>query len=77
MDLKIRIFLLNVIMLSMTNVLVFLCMYEIHIYVAMYLRCYHVECLKMFVSEKLDILVLDVINLQCCFFCSVMFLKMV
>jgi hypothetical protein len=43
--------------------LVFLCMYEIHIYVVVYLRC-----LKIFVSGKLDVLVLNVINLQCCFF---------
>jgi hypothetical protein len=64
MDLKIRIFLLNVIMLSRPMcVLIFLCMYEIHIYVAVYPRCYNVRCLKMFVSEKLDVLVLDVIIL--------------
>jgi hypothetical protein len=44
-------------------VLIFLCMYEIHIYVAVYPRCYNVRCLKMFVSEKLDVLVLDVIIL--------------
>jgi hypothetical protein len=44
-------------------VLVFLCVYEIHIYVAVYLRCYNVRCLKMFVSENFDVLVLDVINL--------------
>jgi hypothetical protein len=49
-------------------VLVFLCMYEIHIYAAVYMRCYNVGCLKMFVPEKLDVLVSDVINLQCCFF---------
>jgi hypothetical protein len=46
-------------------VLIFLFMYEIHIYDAVYLRCYNVGCLKMFVSGKLD-----VINLQCCFFYS-------
>jgi hypothetical protein len=63
MYLKIRIFLLNVIMLSRMCVLVFLCMYEIHIYAAVYLRCYNIRCLKMFVSGKLDVLVLDVINL--------------
>jgi hypothetical protein len=44
-------------------VLIFLCMYEIHIYAAVYLRCYNIRCLKMFVSGKLDVLVLDVINL--------------
>jgi hypothetical protein len=44
-------------------------MYDIYIYiyVTVYLRCYNVGCLKMFVSGKLDILVLDVINLQCSF----------
>jgi hypothetical protein len=57
-------------------VLLFLCMYEIHIYVAVHLRSYNIGCLKMFVSIKLDVLVLDVINLQCCFFYSVMHLKM-
>jgi hypothetical protein len=57
-------------------VLIFLCMYEIHIYVIVYLRCYNVRCLKMFVFDKLDVLVLDVINLQCCFFSFGMLLKM-
>jgi hypothetical protein len=52
-------------------VLVFLCMYEIHIYVAMYLGCYIVGCWKMFVFEKLD-----VINLKCYLFSSGMLLKM-
>jgi hypothetical protein len=56
---------------------VFLCMYEIHIYVAVYMRCYNIGCLKMVVSRKLDVLVLDVINLQCCLFCSGRLLKMV
>jgi hypothetical protein len=56
--------------------LLFLCMYEIHIYAAVYLRCYNVGCLKMFVSEKLGVLILDVTNLQCCFFCFVILLKM-
>jgi hypothetical protein len=51
-------------------------MYEIHIYVAVYMRCYNVGCLRIFVSGKLDVLVLDVIKLQCCFFCSGMLLKM-
>jgi hypothetical protein len=37
-------------------VLIFLCMYEIHIYVVVYLRCYNVGCLKMFVSGKLDVI---------------------
>jgi hypothetical protein len=32
------------------------------------MRCYNVGCVKMFISGKLDILVLDVINLQCCLF---------
>jgi hypothetical protein len=78
MDLKIRIFLLNVIILSRTNVCActFMYIYEIDIYVVVYLRCYNVGCLKMFVSRKLDVLVLDVINLQYCFFCSGMLLKM-
>jgi hypothetical protein len=49
-------------------VLVFLCMYEIHIYVVVYLRCYNVGYLKMFVFGKFGVLVLDVINLQFCFF---------
>jgi hypothetical protein len=44
-------------------VFVFLCMYEIYIHAEVYLRCYNVGCLKMFVSRKLDILVLDVIDL--------------
>jgi hypothetical protein len=57
-------------------VLIFLCMYEMHIFVAMYLRCYNVGCLKMFVFGKLDVLELDVINLQCCLSCSGMLLKM-
>jgi hypothetical protein len=56
-------------------VLVFLCMYEIHIYVVVYLRCYNVGYLKMFVFGKFGVLVLDVINLQFCFFCSVMLQK--
>jgi hypothetical protein len=38
-------------------VLVFLCIYEIHIYAVVYLRCYNVGCFKMFVSEKLEVLV--------------------
>jgi hypothetical protein len=42
---------------------------------AVYLRCYNVGCLKMFISDKLDVLVLDVINLQCCFFSSRMLMK--
>jgi hypothetical protein len=57
-------------------VVVFLCMYEIHIYATVYLSCYNVGCVKMFVSKKLNVLVLDVINLQYCFFYSVMLMKM-
>jgi hypothetical protein len=44
-------------------VFIFLCMYAIHIYVTVYQRCYNVVYLKMFVSGKSDVLVLDVINL--------------
>jgi hypothetical protein len=41
------------------------------------MRCYNVRCLKMFVSGKLDVMVLDLINLQCCLFSLGMLLKMV
>jgi hypothetical protein len=56
-------------------VLLFLCMYEIYTYVAVYMRSYNVGCLKIFVYVKFDVLVLHLVNLQCCFFCSVIFLK--
>jgi hypothetical protein len=36
--------------------LVFLCMYKIHIYAAVYMRCYDIGCLKMYVSGKLDVI---------------------